>query len=305
VNRSTLRSAAIALAAFALSGFFLAPSAHAAEQPKVPEQVAEYFADGLVPRLIDLYGSGDGVTQGIDFDATTEVGGISRVFEWTPDFLVRQPTDVRTRATNNWVASVSVGGEVLGLATVWINPAIEQPELAAFDSRELAIQLAAAPADALLVQDPSREAWFAVDGDSLTPLVAGTSGVTGETKVRAYQLVISPAEQAVEPEFSGIAVSALVLGIVILALAIFVLLPVGKRSRQDDPNADELDEDDLDEDEPDEPDEDDLDDNEPDEDNSPEGKPGDDKKGDVKPGDDKPSKPLPKPKPKPKKPASN
>lgn len=221
----------------ALVGGMASAPAMAAEQPAVPREVADYFADGLVPRLIDLYGSGDGVTAGIDFDATTSVGAISRVLEWTPDFLAGKRTDAPTVLTNNWVAPVSVRDRVIGLATVWINPDLDAPELASFDPPELARALAAAPARALLVQDPARAAWFALDGDVLTPLVAGDSGVTEPTTPDAYQATIADVAAADPPaaaEPPGVAIAALVLGIVIVGLAIFVLLPVRGRPKDDD-----------------------------------------------------------------------
>jgi hypothetical protein len=212
------------------------PAAGATAPPVTPEPVADYFATGLVPRLIDLYGSGNGVTSGIDFDATTKVGAISRVSEWTPDFLAGRQSDPVTRVTNNWVASVSVRGAVIGLATVWINPSTDAPELATFDSPDLAIKLAGAPAKSILVHDTAQQAWFAMTGDTLTPLVTGSSGVTGPTTAAEYQKTISVVEPVTEPGISGVAISALVLGVVILGLAIFVLLPVGRRSSRGDPD---------------------------------------------------------------------
>ncbi|HET8896930.1 MAG TPA: hypothetical protein VFN04_06640 [Protaetiibacter sp.] len=228
-----------------LLGGGAAPPALAADQPKVPQQVADYFADGLIPRLIDLYGAGDGVTAGIDFDATTTVGAISRVLEWTPDFLAGKSTDAPTVLTNDWVAPVSVRGSVIGLATVWINPALDAPELATFDPPELARALAAAPVASLLVHDPAREAWFAIDGDVLTPLVEGTSGATAPTTPDAYQRTIartSTNNSSVDSGPPGVAIAALVLGIVIVGLAVFVLLPVRRRSGTgDDEDLDEAD----------------------------------------------------------------
>lgn len=245
LRSSVLRSTATVIVALVL-GFGAASPASADDQTQVPQQVAEYFANGLIPRLIDLYGSGNGVTEGTDFDATTTVGGISRVYEWTPDFLAGKPTDEPTRFTNNWVAPVSVRGKILGLATVWINPATDLPELASFDSPELAIRLSTAPAKSVLVSEPSRQAWFAVSGTTLTPLVPGTSRVTGTTTTDAYQLSFSPNIPAPQSGISGVALSALVLGVVVLGLAIFVLLPVRKRPASDDdePDDDEPDVDD-------------------------------------------------------------
>lgn len=202
------------------------PSANAADLPKTPQPVAEYFADGLIPRLINLYGSGNGVTTGVDFDATTKVGTISRVREWTPDYLAGHTSDDPTRLTNNWVAPVSVRDKVLGLATVWINPSTNQPELASFDNAELARQIAAAPQGSALIHDPAREAWFALVKDSLFTLVPGSSGVTGATTPGAYQRLISTLAPEEQAKPTGVAIAALVLGVVILGVAIFVLLPL-------------------------------------------------------------------------------
>ncbi len=202
----------------------------ATKPPVTPQPVAAYFADGLIPRLIDLYGSGNGVTTGIDFDATTLVGPISRVMEWTPDFLAGHPSSDPTRLTNNWVAPVSLRGDLIGLATVWINPADDQPELASFDSAALAQKVAAAPRGSILVHDPPRNAWFALSEDSLIPLVRGTSTVSSPTTPEAYQQIIANPTSEVTRGPSGVAIAALVLGIVILGVAVFVLLPIRKRT---------------------------------------------------------------------------
>ena len=215
--------------------------AMAADQPKIPEQVAAYFEDGLIPRLIDLYGSVDGTNTGIDFDATTTVGPISRVLEWTLDFLAGKQTDSPTQLTNNWVASVSVRDDLIGLATVWINPSSDEPELATFDPPQLARALAAAPAQSLLVNDHAHSAWFAIDADALTPLVAGISGVTAQTTPDAYQRSIATVTSPAVPDGapSGLAVAAIVLGVVILALAVFILLPDSRRRKQTEAEAPE------------------------------------------------------------------
>ncbi|MEO7147836.1 MAG: hypothetical protein ABIW81_05295 [Terrimesophilobacter sp.] len=226
--------------ALAVGGLVFAGPAVAADQPKVPQQVADYFADGLIPRLIDLYGAGDGVNKGIDFDATTSVGPISRVLEWTPDFLAGKPTKSPTRLTNTWVAPVSIREAVIGLATVWINPANDLPELAAFDPTGLAVRLAAAPPASLLVHDADRGTWFAIDGDVLTPLVLPDSAPLTATTPQAYQATITPVA-TVEPTSapSGIVVASIVLGIVVIALAIFVLFPLRRgTTSKDAPTAD-------------------------------------------------------------------
>ena len=88
-----------------------------ADTAPVPEQVSEYFATGLVPRLIDLYGPEAGSTT------DTKAGQIVRVHEWTAPFLAGTPTKLPTQLTNSWVAPVLLKDQPLGLAIVWINPA--------------------------------------------------------------------------------------------------------------------------------------------------------------------------------------
>ena len=224
----TLGAASLVVASLLAAG-----PATAADQPKVPEQVASYFADGLIPRLIDLYGAGEGVSKGIDFDATTAVGRISRVLEWTPDFLAGKATDTPTQLTNNWVAPVSLRGSVIGLATVWINPADDLPELATFNPPALARLLAAAPPKSLLVRDVEHSAWFAIDGPVLTPLVEGNSGATTVTTPDAYQRTISNVSQSEHSDRSspGVLIAGIVLGVVVILLAIFVLLPDRRRGK--------------------------------------------------------------------------
>ncbi len=213
--------------------------AHALDQPTTPQPVADYFAEGLIPRLIDLYGSGNVSGDGVDFDATTKVGSISRVREWTPDFLAGRVSDDPTRLTNDWVAPVTLRGDVLGLATVWINPADDEPELASFDSAAFAREIAKAPQDSWIVHDSQRDAWFALTEDGLFPLIAGTSGLSQPTTPAAYQRLISASSPDVVESPSGVTIAALVLGIVVVGVAIFVLLPVKRKGSTDDEHDDD------------------------------------------------------------------
>ncbi|MHB1170934.1 MAG: hypothetical protein ACYCZY_00240 [Lacisediminihabitans sp.] len=226
---------AFALLIVVLSGSVIGSKAAAADEPKVPEQVASYFATGLVPRLTDLYGPGAKAGSGMAFDETTKVGTIHRLLAWTADFLAGKQTSSSTELTNNWIAPVSdKDGTVLGLATVWINPGSDLPELATFDpGPQLAKALAAAPAGTLLVHDPARSAWFATDGKTVTPLVPGTSGLSAPTSPSGFQKLLrtdaaarATANAGTNP---GLLVAGLTLGVVVVILGIFVLLPDRKR----------------------------------------------------------------------------
>ena len=202
-------------------------------EPTLPEPVATYISTGLLPRLADLYGPGKKAGSGIEFDATAKVGDIHRLFAWTPAFLAGKKTDTPTQLTNNWVAPITVKGQVIGLATVWINPSSDQPELANFDlGPGLATALAAAPKGTVLIRDDTHSAWFASDGETITPLVSGTSGVATAKTVTAYRDSL-PASAQSTPDAAGssngLAIAAIVLGVVVVLLALFVLLPLRRR----------------------------------------------------------------------------
>lgn len=220
------RAIAIAVLAIATAGLG-AQTALASDEPRVPEEVASYFATGLVPRLADLYGSGS-------FDATTKVGVVRRVLAFTKAFRSGGDSTTPTELTNNWVAPVSTKDDVvLGLATVWINPGSDLPELANFAPGTATVAaLAAAPAGALLVRDDPTGAWFASDGTTITPLVRGTSGVTSALPNAQFRkkLVVDTPAPANEPN-QGLLVAGIVLGIVVVLLAGFVMLPDRRRAR--------------------------------------------------------------------------
>lgn len=198
-----------------------------ADSEPVPEQVSEYFATGLVPRLIDLYGPDAGSTT------DTKAGPISRVHEWTVPFLAGTHTKVPTQLTNSWVAPVFLKDQPLGLAIVWINPASDRPELADFTAGSRIVSaLAALPTDAALLRDEKHGAWFAVKGDVLSPLVTGTSGVRTPTPVPDYQarLTAVAAPAPVTAMNQGLLIAGISLGVVVVLLAVFVVLPDRRRT---------------------------------------------------------------------------
>ncbi len=257
-RRSPLIIAALA-AVLALSG---APAALALDEPTVPEPVATYFATGLVPRLADLYGPGKKTDSGIVFDSSAKVGDIHRIFAWSAAYLAGKKTDAPIELTNNWLAPVSVKDQVAGLATVWINPSSDDPELANFDlGPGLETALSAAPKGTVLVRDDRYSAWFATDGTKLYPLVSGSSGIATQTTIAAYQKrfpkVAPSAAVSTATTNQGLLIAGIVLGVVVLGLAAFVLLPDrGQRRAEpaaaalvanepavvDEPVADEIDE---------------------------------------------------------------
>jgi hypothetical protein len=222
----------LAVVVLALAGAAaIGQSASALEEPRVPHQVASYFATGLVPRLVDLFGAKAGAE--LVYDATNRVGTVRRVLSWTDAYLAGAKTDEPTQLTNNWIAAVTASdGTVLGLATVWINPASDQPELADFaPGAALADAIDSAPKGTRIVRDDRRAAWFATDGKTLTPLVSGDSGVSGPTTATAYQRAFTLASPATPDSGvnSGLLLALIVLGVVVVVLALFVLLPDRRR----------------------------------------------------------------------------
>ena len=141
----------------------------------VPSEVIRYVTTGpMVARLNDVYGPNAAGTKGIDFDATTKPGPISRVWLWTDERRAGKPTAHPTRMTNRWVVPVTVAGHPIGIATIWINPDLDAPELAEFETDvPAAVALATVPASAQLIHDTVSRAWLALDAGVLTPLVRG------------------------------------------------------------------------------------------------------------------------------------
>lgn len=224
-------------------GVLAAGSPAAADEPsRVPEEVAEYFSTALIPRLGDLYGPGVGGAAGIDFDDSTMVGPISRVMVWTEDFRAGVDTNLAVELSNTWVAPITSGesaGEAaadaaaevlqLGLATVWISPYTNLPELANFvPSAAIGPAVAGAPQGSMLVRDEEQDAWYALAGDQLTLLAQDGEAISGPA------IPLDTAQQTLWQELetlpqsganNGFVIAGLTLALVVVLLAIFVLVP--------------------------------------------------------------------------------
>lgn len=221
---------AVAAAVLAAFGLLAGGQAASASEGSVPVEVTMYATakDGMVAKLNDVFGIG-GKGSGIDFNDTTTAGPLSRVFAWTPEFLAGGSTDVPVERLNEWVTTISIDDKVVGFATIWINDATVEPELATF-TRGVALgtALLTVPADATLVRDDLGGAWFTLTGTDLTPLDSGTSGVDAVTPLASYQKVLAgerpadltPADPNQGLVFGGITLAA----VVVLVVVTLVLL---------------------------------------------------------------------------------
>ncbi|MBW4031580.1 MAG: hypothetical protein HIU88_02820 [Acidobacteria bacterium] len=227
-----LRAAAAVLAAgiIALPAVFSAATA-SASLGSVPSEVSAYVANGMVARLNDIYGK-NAAGEGIDFTASTEAGPISRVYEWTAVRLKDQATDHPVQLTNNWVVPITIGGKAVGLATIWINPQTAAPELASFDpTPALATAMAAVPATAALVRDNATHAWLALDGGTVTPLVAGSSGLTTPAPVASLKLAAVASGAAAATTNTGLPVVTGIVALFVLLTAVALLVSRGRPPR--------------------------------------------------------------------------
>ncbi len=227
-----LRAAAAVLAAGIIALLAVFPAATAsASLGSVPAEVSAYVANGMVARLSDIYGK-NAAGKGIDFTATTEAGPISRVYEWTAVRLKDQATDHPVQLTNNWVVPITIGGNAVGLATIWINPQTAAPELASFDpTPALATAMAAVPATAALVRDNATHAWLALDGGTVTPLVAGSSGLTTPAPVASLKLAAVASGAAAATTNTGLPVVTGIVALFVLLTAVALLVSRGRPAR--------------------------------------------------------------------------
>jgi hypothetical protein len=226
------RAAAAVLVAGIVALLAVVPAAEAsASLGSVPAEVSAYVANGMVARLSDIYGK-NASGKGIDFTATTEAGPISRVYEWTAVRLKDQATDHPVQLTNTWVVPITIGGKTVGLATIWINPQTAAPELASFDpTPALATAMAAVPATAALVRDNATHAWLALDGGTVTPLVAGSSGLTTPAPVASLKLASGASGPATTTKNTGLSFAIGVVALLVVLTAFALLVSRGRPAR--------------------------------------------------------------------------
>ena len=241
MSRISVRSLS-ALAALALSAGMVAAGpalVASASQGSVPIVVAAYASDpaGLIARLTDLFGPGTSGT-GIAFDDTTKVGQLNRVYGFTNDFAAGTTNENPVRLTNEWTAPITVADSPVGLATIWINPQTDDPELADFVADPAAGKaLADVPADAYLIHDAPRQAWLTLKADALTALVPGSTGLTGATtaieyRTRVLSLGASNSPVVAPPTGQGAINSIVIVSVAILATAAILLAPGWRRRRK-------------------------------------------------------------------------
>lgn len=213
----------------------LTASPAAATDGSIPKVVNDYISADLADALNEFYGPGtDG--DGTLFDDSTTYSATSRVWAWTPEFeagIADQPSE---RRLNEWVTVVSVRQVVIGVATVSIDPVTGGPQLASFlASPELAAAISGVGATSMLLRDVDREAWLAVEGDTVSPVVVGLSGLAAPTTVAAYRAriaVVQPGAQtalAQPVSADGVLIVGLAILLVVVLLAIEAFLPFWRR----------------------------------------------------------------------------
>ena len=227
------RAAVAALLCGLFAALALGPAgAASASLGSVPAEVAAYVANGgMVTRLNNVYGK-NAAGAGVNFNATTKAGAISRVYEWTSTRLTNVKTDHPVQLTNNWVVPITIADKPVGLATIWINPQSAAPELANFEPMPgLAAALEAVPATAALVRDTTTHAWLALDAGTVTPLIAGTSGLSTPAPVDSLTLSAGAAPAGPRPPVAGLVLAIIGVGVVVVALLVALLLPRGRAAR--------------------------------------------------------------------------
>jgi hypothetical protein len=211
----------------------LAPAvAHAGDRAlgegSVPSEVAAYVADGtLVAQLADVYGvNAEG--DGIDFDETTEAGEIDRVHVWSAAQLAGEETEHPLDLVNEWVVPILIDEAPVGVATIWINPATVDPELASFTAdADLATALSAIEKGSSLVHDVPSAAWLALAEDgTLTALVPGSTGLSTPVPLDDVALLPPPSDGTPPAGDPGTGVGFAIAVVLFLLVLIVVVLIV-------------------------------------------------------------------------------
>lgn len=222
----------------AVAVLWSAPAASATEG-SVPAEIAAFVAepDGLIASLDDFFGPGVG-GKGIAFDDSTEFGRVDRAYVFSPDWLAGEQTDQPVALANRWTVPVSVSGDPIGVAIVWINPATVRPQLADFlPDGTFAAALADLPDDGYLVNDEPRAAWFVLEQPRLLVLVRGSSGVGSEVPLTTYQARVTDAEESTAQSETVNLGSALSVGTIVavsLGVILVLLVPIAWRRRKGD-----------------------------------------------------------------------
>ncbi len=216
-----------------LAAFLAAPSAAAAAQPlgSVPSVVADYAADpeGLLAQLEDLVGVGAG-GNGLDFGEEAKVGKLNRVFVWTEALLAGDLEAAPVQRTNEWTAPILLSDKFVGMATIWINPQSEEPDLADFvQGASLGEAFDDIPAESFLVHDEATSSWFTLVGVGVSPVVQGSSAVSVPSSLAAFLAsrdAAAPDAQIPDASVSqGTVNSVVTMSIAVLLIAALLIIP--------------------------------------------------------------------------------
>jgi hypothetical protein len=240
---SSSRKLAVLLLPALLTAWTLLPTTPAAAAT-VPGEVTNYIANDLVNDLNEFYGPGTDGAGRLFTDTTTVTPG-TRIFGFTPEVLAGRESNPPVRRLNEWLSVVSIDDAPIGFAIVSIDPVTVSPQLASFtESAEFGAVVTAMNQAASLVRDDDRAAWFSLEGEQLTPIVAGSSGIAEPVTVDEYRAVIAAqlavaADSAPEQASSsgGLIIAGIILVLVVLLLALEAFLPYWRKRAPVEPEA--------------------------------------------------------------------
>ena len=204
-----------------------------ASEGSIPQEVATYASDptALLATLASFAGV-DASGKGLDFGDAATVGSLSRVFGFTSSWLAGAASDPPVELRNEWAAPITIGGKAVGVAVIWINDATVAPELADFiQDAGMAAALGTVPADAWLVHDDARAAWFILAGANLAVVAKGSADVATSTSLADYQTSRADKQQPPVSDQDSLAVPIVLVGIVSLAIVAAVIVPWRRRKR--------------------------------------------------------------------------
>jgi hypothetical protein len=204
----------------------------AVPEPTIPADVRAVFGGEA---LRQTQAAEDGLEM--DFSGAVRVDDIHEVFWFTADVLDGVPTSEPVTSSDQWLASIKHGDEVLGI--LWVSRPPGDPARWAGTSNDSALgtALTTVSASEILIADEPNGAYYALDGTTVRPLnnwarqvLPEPGNISGLQETIADQYALMREQATDYPDIPSVAISlAGMAGAIVVG---GLLLVLGRRRRR-------------------------------------------------------------------------